>query len=220
MKAVRAIQRIRSLPGLRLHLHKVIPTGAGRGGGSSDAAHTLLLLNDLLSLGLTPQQLANIAALLGSDVPFFLERRIQFAKGRGEILTPLDLDMRHCWLLLVSPGTHVSTADAYQGSVPGGSDPGLLEFIRTAPIQQWQGRVRNDLEESVLRSHPEVGAVKQRSLAAGALFAGMSGSGSSVFGLFDHRPPVIQWPPGHTAWNFQFGTGQPSSSFNFIARSR
>lgn len=199
LKAVRAVQRVRELPGLQLHLHKVIPTGAGLGGGSSDAAHVLLLLNDLLSLGLSPAELHGLAAQLGSDCPFFLDERPQLAEGRGERLTPLALRLRGHWLLLVNPGIHVGTAEVYRNTVPTERSAALAQAL-SAPLAEWSRTVVNTMEPYVFSTYPAVAEVKQRLLGAGAVYAAMSGSGSSVFGLFNAPPPAIQFPAGHRAW--------------------
>jgi 4-diphosphocytidyl-2-C-methyl-D-erythritol kinase len=133
LRAVRAIQQERTLPGLRIHLHKVIPMGAGLGGGSSDGARTLLLLNDLLELHLTPSSLHSMAAALGSDVPFFLQQGAQLAEGRGEHLRRVEVPLAGLWLVLIDPGVHVPTADVYANTVPTGTSVGLAEILASEP---------------------------------------------------------------------------------------
>lgn len=199
LKAVRAIQQHRELPGLRLHLHKVIPTGAGLGGGSSDAAHVLLLLNDLLALGLSPAELCAMAAMLGSDCPFFLEKRPQLAEGRGEELSSVALDLRGNWLVLVNPGIHVSTAEVYRNTAPTGRSMDLRAAL-AADRASWNSTVLNTMEPYVLQAHPPVAALKRALQEAGAYYAAMSGSGSSVFGLFRTPPSLPTWPEGYRAW--------------------
>lgn len=198
-KAVEAIRKERELPGLQLHLHKVIPMGAGLGGGSSDGTHTLLLLNRLLELGLSPAELHPLAASLGSDCPFFLNDTPQLAEGRGEVLTTIAVDLRGHWLVLVAPGIHVPTAEAYRNMRLREGYEDLRQVIGL-PVHEWQGRLVNDMEEYVFAKHPEIGAIKEKLLAQGAVYAAMSGSGSSVFGVFPGRPREVVWPEGYRTW--------------------
>ena len=202
MKAVEQVRTLRELPGLRMHLHKAVPTGAGLGGGSSDAAHTLLLLNKLLDLGLSPQELHAIASELGSDCPFFLQRGAQLAEGRGEILSPVDIDLAGHWLVLVNPGIHVPTAEVY-GNMQLDPQPDDLRQLIAAPISAWQGSVGNDMEEYVFAKCPAISAIKEELLSMGAAYAAMSGSGSSVFGIFRKKPSDLPFPKEYGTWVFQ-----------------
>lgn len=197
-QAVRILQRHQVLPGLRLHLHKVIPLGAGLGGGSSDGAHTLGLVNQLCKLGLTHDQLAALALELGSDCPFFLQNRVCIAKGRGEQLAPLLLNTNGLWLVLANPGIHVSTAAVYQNTTPTGEAWNWEQALR-ADRNTWSTRLPNTMEPYVLRSYPRVGTLKARLHEAGAFYSAMSGSGSSVFGLFIEEPRIPDFPE-HTRW--------------------
>ena len=200
MRAFRAFHAVHPLPGMQAHLHTVIPMGAGLGGGSSDAAHMLQVLNALSGHPLGAHQLHELAASLGSDCPFFLKEGAQLATGRGEELTPLELDLSGWQLLLVNPGIHVSTPDAYRLTQPSGSPAGLAHAL-TGPVEQWVGLVRNDMERGVFSLHPAIGAIKEQLVQAGATYAAMSGSGSSVFGLFRQAPdPPPCWPPGYRHW--------------------
>ncbi len=199
LKAVELLRQHRALPGLRMHLHKAIPMGAGLGGGSSDGAHTLILLNHLLGLGRTTEELHGMAAQLGSDCPFFLNEKPQIAEGRGEVLAPITVALQGMWLVLVNPGIHVPTAEVYQNMQLHGQREDLYEVIAT-PIEQWQGLLKNDMEEYVFRKHPQIGAIKQQLIIQGALYAAMSGSGSSVFGFFNHKPQSLVFPPECKAW--------------------
>lgn len=171
------------LPPVQLHLHKIIPTGAGLGGGSADAAFTLLLLNKLFRLNCPMEQLAAFALQLGSDCPFFLTNSPCLATGRGEILTPVPLDLNGYALMLVNPGIHVSTAAAFAGITPAEPATSVNEIIQL-PVSQWKDRLLNDFEKTVFAQHPEIAAIKDTLYAAGAVYAAMSGSGSTVFGLF------------------------------------
>jgi 4-diphosphocytidyl-2-C-methyl-D-erythritol kinase len=201
-RAVKAVGQEHALPGLRMHLHKVIPMGAGLGGGSSDGTHALLLLNDLLDLGLPYAQSRAYAASLGSDCPFFLRPVAQLAEGRGERLAPVELDLKGLWLVLVDPGVHVPTSEVYGNLKPSGTSVDLRKLI-SLPIEQWPGRIINTMEPYVFATRPAVAQVKEKLLAAGAAYTAMSGSGSVVFGLFRSMPPALTWPSDHRSWAFR-----------------
>ena len=191
------------LPPVRMHLHKVIPMGAGLGGGSSDGVAALLLLNRLAELDIPPAQLLVYSLALGSDCPFFLEAKPCFATGRGEIMQPLSLDLTGYRLVLVNPGIHVSTAEAFRGirpAIPGKPVPDILR----QPIETWKASLANDFEPGIFQLHPEIGALKLALYAAGALYASMSGSGSSVYGIFPGKASlVLDLPPQYRV--FQVG---------------
>ncbi len=197
-KAIRRLQREHTLPGLRLHLHKVVPMGAGLGGGSSDGAHTLKLVNTLCGLGATIEQLAAMALELGSDCPFFLQDRACVARGRGERLSTVPLDLGGNWLVLANPGVHVSTAEVYRNTAPTGIPWDLERSVR-ADRHTWNSSLPNTMEPYVLNAYPEVGVLKDL-LHAGAYYTAMSGSGSSVFGLFAEEPVVPTFPEGTRFW--------------------
>lgn len=201
-RAVRMLQNIRPLPGLRLHLHKVIPMGAGLGGGSSDGAQTLLLVDRLCQLGLEAEELQANAAVLGSDCAFFLQNKACLARGRGEILEPLDLDLRGLRLVLINPGLHVSTAEVYRNTVPTGRSWDFSTLLQRDRIQSWQATIINTMEDHVLRTHPRIAEIKARLLRGGAIYAAMTGSGSSVFGLFKEAPGELALPNGCRSWTF------------------
>jgi 4-diphosphocytidyl-2-C-methyl-D-erythritol kinase len=210
MKAVEALRKDYPLPGLQVHLHKAVPMGAGLGGGSSDGTHTLLLLDKLLKLGLPQERLHAMASGLGSDCPFFLNPGPQLAEGRGERLTPITVDLHGHWLVLVAPGIHVPTAEVYRGMRLRDGHQDLLSVI-ARPVKEWQGRLVNDMEEYVFAKHPAIGAVKEKLLAHSAAYAAMSGSGSSVFGLFDHAPTKLELPVGYRSWVFPVPGGSTAS---------
>lgn len=173
------------LTGADISLTKRIPTGAGLGGGSADAAFTLKMLNELFSLGLDDERLAIHASHLGSDVPFFIYNRPMFASGRGEILTPISCPILSGRKIgVVTPRIAVSTAEAYSGVKPAMPETGLRELISSLPLEQWKGRIANDFEESIFRKHPALGAIKASLYEVGAVYASMSGSGSALYGIF------------------------------------
>lgn len=193
----------RVLPGIRLHLHKVIPMGAGLGGGSSDGANTLFLLNDLLQLGFSISELASMAEQLGSDCPFFLDHVAQLATGRGEVLTPVDLDLSGLFLFLIAPNVHVGTAEVYANTGPTERSAELHSSVSRSRISEWPTTLVNTMEPYVFRTYPAVAEAKQLLIEAGARYASMSGSGSTVYGLFDEPPSGIQLPLDHRSWLFK-----------------
>ncbi|WP_341836267.1 4-(cytidine 5'-diphospho)-2-C-methyl-D-erythritol kinase [Chitinophaga pollutisoli] len=188
------------LPAVRMHLHKVIPTGAGLGGGSADGAFALLLLNTKYNLGLDEARLEAYAARLGSDCPYFIRNRASLGSGRGEILEPLALDLSGYGFLLVHPGIHVNTGWAFGQLRPGVPDVGLDE-IDWADVASWKGRLTNDFERPVFTKYSEVAAIKERMYGAGALYASMSGSGSAVYGIFEAgKVPDLAWKDGYAVF--------------------
>jgi 4-diphosphocytidyl-2-C-methyl-D-erythritol kinase len=181
-----------SLPHLNIHLHKNIPIGAGLGGGSADAAFALQLMNNLFDLLLDDFFLEEYAAQLGSDCAFFVENTPKIATGRGEVLEPIDLDLKGTHLVLINPGIHISTKEAYAGVTPAAPKINLREVL--SDRKRWKGELVNDFEASILPNHPKIAQIKEKLYEAGAFYATMSGSGSSVFGLFTERPEHNDWP--------------------------
>lgn len=171
------------LPGIKIHLHKAIPLGAGLGGGSADGAFTLLLLNKKFNLGLDEKQLLDYALQLGSDCPFFILNKPCHASGRGEKLEPAKIDLSAYKILIVHPGIHVSTADAFANIKPVIPSKSIKKIIQQ-PAETWRVELKNDFEETVFAKHAEIKNIKEQLYVAGAVYASMSGSGSAVFGLF------------------------------------
>jgi 4-diphosphocytidyl-2-C-methyl-D-erythritol kinase len=183
-----------NLPAIALHLHKIIPMGAGMGGGSADGAFTLRLLNEQFQLQLTEAQLISYALQLGSDCPFFIVNAPTIGKGRGEDLTLVQLDLSAYSIAIVNPGIHIPTGWAFQQI-----KPSLPEYDCAAVIQDppntWRGRLINDFEAPIVAHYPEIGKAIEQLYARGAVYAAMSGSGSTVFGIFHHTvSPQLQWP--------------------------
>lgn len=187
VRAYRLLQNDFDLPPVEIHLHKLIPTGAGLGGGSSDAAFMLKMLNSLFNLQLTVTQLERYAARLGADCPFFIGNQPAFATGIGDQLQPFPLDLSKYLLLIVKPAFSVSTAQAYRDVVPRIPAESLVALLKLPP-QNWKESVFNDFEPSVFAQFPEIGQIKATLYRHGAVYASMSGSGSAVFGLFPHSP--------------------------------
>lgn len=201
LKAYRLLQEEHSIPGLDIHLHKVIPFGAGLGGGSSDAAFLLKSLNEHFDLEISAIKLKHLAGRLGADCSFFLENTPCHATGKGEILTPVDFSLKGFHLLLVKPPFGVDTKSAYAGVVPGAFSFDFMKII-LGTISDWQRMLRNDFEPSVYSKFPEIGAIKASLIGLGATFASLSGSGSSVFGLFEQEPSFKEtdFPVGSFFW--------------------
>ena len=167
---------------------KNIPFGAGLGGGSSDAAHMAMALNEIFALGLTKEQLAQELSPLGADCPFFIYNTPCYAEGIGDKLTPIDLDLSGLRLIMIKPECGVSTKEAYGGIVPKGTCKHFAPFINPLePLEPFKHLplLTNDFEETVCKVHPELATIKKRLQDAGALYAAMSGSGSTIFGLFE-----------------------------------
>ena len=186
IKAARLMQQRYDVGKVSITLDKRVPFGAGLGGGSSDATAVLVAMNEIFSLSLDEPTLIALAAELGSDTAFFVRNSPQLCEGRGEIMTPIDLNFKGLWLVLVKPNEGVSTREAYAGVKPAVPARSLVERL-AAPITQWQDSVKNDFEPSVFAVHPVIADVKQQLLDAGAVYASMSGSGSTVFGLFGSK---------------------------------
>jgi 4-diphosphocytidyl-2-C-methyl-D-erythritol kinase len=184
VKAFQLLKKDHRFGNVSIHLHKTVPMGAGLGGGSSDAVFTLRLLNDVFDLRLTTETLQEKAALLGSDCSFFVQDHPSAGHGRGDKLARIDVDLKGYFLILVKPPVHVSTASAYAGIVP--SAPKILpeEILKNEPVENWKHVLKNDFEETVFLSHPNIKPAKDLLYGHGALYASMSGSGSAVFGLF------------------------------------
>lgn len=192
LKAFRLLEPRILAGSVSIHLQKNIPMGAGLGGGSADAAYTLLAVNELFELGLTVSELHEMASRLGSDCPFFITSQVSLATGRGEILHPLHFSLRSFWLAVIKPSVSVSTREAYSGVTPAGSYRDLAQILRN-PVESWRYGLVNDFEPSVVGLYPEIKTIKETLYAQGAVYASMSGSGSAVFGLFTDKPD-LNWP--------------------------
>jgi 4-diphosphocytidyl-2-C-methyl-D-erythritol kinase len=175
------------LENVHIHLHKNIPIGAGLGGGSSDAAFTLLGLNEMFDLKLSKAQIKEYALKLGADCPFFIDNKPCLAKGIGEELSEISINISNVFLMVVNPNIHVSTAKAYSGVVPQIPDVSLEKLI-SKPMKDWS--MQNDFENGIFKLEPKIRALKDKLLDHGAIYCSMSGSGSSVFAFFDKKPTL------------------------------
>ena len=187
LKAFRLLSSTFSLPPVKIHLHKVIPMGSGLGGGSSDGAFTIKLLNDLFLLGLSETEMIAFAGKLGSDCAFFIRNKPVYAHGRGDLFEMADVDLSSFRIKIISPAIHVSTSEAYRmvdNEMTGARTSGKLTEIIKKPVGKWKGLLMNDFEKPVFREHPDIERIKEKLYLDGALYASMTGSGSSVFGIF------------------------------------
>ena len=188
-------QRFPRIPSLSIYLHKSIPMGGGLGGGSSDGANALKLLNDLFELDISPSMLREMAAELGSDCAFFIDGNPALASGRGEVLTPVEPFLKRYSIVLVNPNINVSTPWAFRQINP--QKPDLsIESIIQMPVMEWKDKLKNDFQAVVAQEHPQIGEIIGSLYANGAAYAAMSGSGSTCFGLFKSPPEKPQtWFP-------------------------
>lgn len=187
VKAYRLMEEQFSIGPVRIHLRKQIPMGAGMGGGSADATFVVKGLNELFQLNLSVARLQELSAQLGSDCAFFVENCAQLAKGRGEILSTFSLDLKGKYLKIINPGIHISTKEAFSNVVMSRKKDVLLN-VNSNNCDQWKDFVFNDFETHLFSHYPELNKIKQQLYAEGAIFASMSGSGSTMFGIFDQQP--------------------------------
>mgnify|MGYP003543443500 FL=1 len=187
VKAYNMIAQDYELPRVHVHLYKHIPTQAGMGGGSSNCAYMIRLLNEMFSLGMSDEKMIGYAARLGADCAFFIKAQPAYAEGIGEKLQPISIDLSGCKMLVVRPNITVSTKEAFSLITPQVPKKNCLDIVRQ-PIETWKDELVNDFERSVFAIHPEIGRLKEMMYEQGAVYAAMSGSGSSVFGLFSDTP--------------------------------
>ncbi len=186
-KAYSLLKKDFKLPALKIHLHKIIPFGAGLGGGSSDAAFALKLISKYCKLDLSTAELKKYASKIGADCPFFIENQPAFASGIGDQLEPVNIDIAEYEIVIVKPRISVSTPEAYRNIKP--SQPSFsLKELNKIPIDEWRNLVVNDFERTVFPTYPEIQILKETLYEMGALYASMSGSGSAVFGIFRYLP--------------------------------
>jgi 4-diphosphocytidyl-2-C-methyl-D-erythritol kinase len=202
LKAWRLIQKdFPDLPAIHIHLYKHIPIGAGLGGGSADGAQTLKGLNQLFDLNLSREQLLRYAGQLGSDCPFFILNTPCFGQGKGERLQPIPLDLSGYTVVIVDPGIHISTAQAFALCTPKETAVPLQDLI-SEPIETWPNSLINDFQTPLLTLHPELKKINETLYTQGALYASLTGSGSSFFGIFQkHAAPLTS--PFPNSYNYR-----------------
>lgn len=201
LKAFKLLKEEFSLPGMDIHLHKVIPSGAGLGGGSADAAFFLKALNEYLDLKLLPEKLKALAGKLGADCVFFTENKPSYATGVGDRLIPANISLSGYFLLLVKPPFGVDTKEAYSGVAPAYYPFNFNEILERG-VPGWDPCIRNDFEDSIFEKFPAIAAIKNKLSGMGATYTSMSGSGSSVYALFKNSPVVKtgDFPPDYFVW--------------------
>jgi 4-diphosphocytidyl-2-C-methyl-D-erythritol kinase len=186
-KAWKLLQEECGIGNVKIHLHKIIPSGAGMGGGSSDGTFMLKALNELFHLSLDIHRLEELSAQLGSDCPFFVQNRAALISGRGEVVNPVDYNLGGKFLVVVNPGVHISTAQAFQGIQP---KPSNFNWKKLIESQKLNETLKNDFEPQVFNLFPEIEKIKESLMIAGATYAGMSGTGSTVYGVFNEKPEM------------------------------
>lgn len=202
IKAYKALAADHKLPKVDISLYKHIPTGAGLGGGSADAAFALKMLNEIAALGLTAEELRTYAARIGADCAFFIDNIPAYATGIGNILTPTECSIAGYYLVLVKPDVHISTKDAYALVTPQKPQVSLTSIAKR-PIGEWKGEMKNDFEKSIFAKHPAMEKIKEELYSMGAVYASMSGSGSSFFGIFEEEQDIDRIKelfPGMFCW--------------------
>jgi 4-diphosphocytidyl-2-C-methyl-D-erythritol kinase len=189
LKAYHLLNADFNIGSVSIHLHKLIPIGAGLGGGSADASFTIKSLNTLFDLKLSKEQMESYARKLGSDCAFFIKNTPVFAYNKGDTFKEIQLDLSAYHIALVKPTVHISTADAYNGVKPNKPFQSLSKLIQL-PIENWKHTIVNDFEQSVFQKYPEIALIKQQLYNAGAVYASMSGSGSCLYGIFKEKPKL------------------------------
>ncbi len=189
MKAICMLREKHNFPVTRIHLHKAIPAGAGLGGGSADASCIMKAVNRFFSLGISDEELRKMALGIGSDCPFFIDNVPAFATGRGEVLNPVPDFLKGDYIVLLNPGVQISTKEAYGNCVPSKPSTSLKELVNL-PVEKWKDVIMNDFEDFAMKKHPVIREIKDSLYDSGALFSLMSGSGSSVFGIFRKKPEL------------------------------
>jgi 4-diphosphocytidyl-2-C-methyl-D-erythritol kinase len=199
-KAYSLLKHDFALPTVNIHLHKVIPIGAGLGGGSADAAFALKVFNRLFGLGLDDEQLMSYAVQLGADCAFFIKNKPMMARGIGEKLSEIQVSLENKNILLVYPNIHISTKEAYAGIVPESPEIEIEKVLRDNSIEDWRHVLVNDFEKSIFPKHPLLHQIKMKLYDHGAIYASMSGSGSCMFGIFNEIPK-IEFDPAFLIWS-------------------
>ncbi len=189
VKAYKLLATEYEIPAVSVHLHKIIPTGSGLGGGSSDAAFMLKGLNNLFKLGISEDKLEGFASRLGSDCAFFIRNQPVSAHGKGNLMKHTDLKLNDYHIIIICPNINISTAEAYSFITPANPEFPPEKTV-LLPINEWKKKLRNDFEKSVFHRYPQIRYIKDKLYNKGALYASMSGSGSSVYGIFKESPVI------------------------------
>jgi len=199
VKAYQMLAEDYSFSPVNIHLLKAVPIGAGLGGGSSDAAFTIRTLNDLFLLNISLEKQQDYARRLGSDCAFFIENKPLYCFEKGDKFEEVSLTLSGKWIVLVNPGLHIATAEAYAGIIPRKPKSDLRELLEQ-PLREWKGKVKNDFEESLFPKYPVLGQIKEMLYANGAAYAAMSGSGSTLFGIFEEQTDLSAYFKQYKLW--------------------
>ena len=191
------------MPAVKVHLHKIIPIGAGLGGGSSDAAFFIRALNDLFELNLAWGELLHYAKQLGADCSFFITNKPVFAEGKGDQFESVNISLKEYFCVVVYPNSHVSTVSAYGGVIPEKRNNSLEEII-LSPIEEWKEVLINDFEKNIFKKFPEIADLKNKMYDVGAIYASMSGSGSAVYGIFEKEVDLKNTFEKYLVWQGPF----------------
>lgn len=191
---------IRNEIDVKIHLHKLLPMGAGIGGGSSNGAFTLKLINQVLSLNLSQETLERFAGKLGSDCPFFIENKPRFCFGKGTDFEEISLSLKGKYIILINPEIHVATQEAYSFITPKKPEKSIKEIIKL-PISEWKNNLVNDFEAGVGKKYPEILQVKEKLYQNGATYASMTGSGSTLYAIFEKEIDLSNLFPYFTYWS-------------------
>ncbi len=191
LRAYNLLKKDFDIPVLKIHLHKLIPFGAGTGGGSADASFMMIALNVKFNLNISEKKLEEYASEIGSDCAFFIKNKPVYAYGKGNKFRDINLSLKKYFLLLVKPKISVATKDAYKEVLPQKPETNLMQLIKQ-PIRMWKNTIKNDFEEIIFKKYPEIEEIKNKLYSAGAIFALMSGSGASVFGIFKEIPDNLK----------------------------
>ncbi|HTA28526.1 MAG TPA: 4-(cytidine 5'-diphospho)-2-C-methyl-D-erythritol kinase [Bacteroidia bacterium] len=202
-KAYNLLHATYNLPSLNVWLLKSMPMGAGLGGGSADAAFFLKMLNELCKLNLTTEELKIFASQIGSDCTFFIENKPALVSGKGEVITPVQLDLSMYYISIVYPQLHIDTKNAYSLLTPRKRAHSLQEIVLNTPIQSWKEKVINDFEEPIFKAHSQLTEIKNILYTNGALYASMTGSGSALYGIFDKKPMLADVLPLCRIWTYE-----------------
>jgi 4-diphosphocytidyl-2-C-methyl-D-erythritol kinase len=191
-RAAKLMQERYDTPGVNIHLHKLIPMGAGLGGGSADASFTISVINRIFELDLDKETIKSHAASLGSDCPFFIDNKPSLGTQKGEVLKPVKIPaLQGVKVLIVKPDTHISTAEAYAGVTPDPDSPQIEQYLKL-PLSQWKNFLVNDFEKSLFPLYPELHKIKASLYELGAEYASMSGSGAALYGFFKEIPERVK----------------------------
>tara|TARA_B100000780_G_scaffold274472_1_gene239564 strand:+ start:719 stop:1531 length:813 start_codon:yes stop_codon:yes gene_type:complete len=197
-KAYQILHHRHTLPGVHIHLHKIIPMGAGLGGGSADATYTLKILNEMFDLNLSTDELMQYALLLGSDCPLFVDGSSKYAEGRGDILKDIEVNLKGMNLLVVNPKIHISTEESFSKIIPRTAES-CVNIIHKNP-KEWRDNLKNDFEKVLFTEYEQLKNIKDTLYEMGAVYASMSGSGSTMYGLFTDTIPKKKWPLDYFLW--------------------